>query len=154
MILNYTTTVPAEKTVAQIIALLARKNASSITQDFYPDGRVKAIRFIMRVGQLPVVFALPSNVDGVAGILAKEKPYKARSQGSRDQYTMRQREDAERISWRILKDWVEAQIALIESGQADPAQVFMPYAQRENGQTMYQLWLESTQKALPNGGAE
>ena len=154
-ILNYTTEVPVRQTVAQIIGLLAKKGAQSITQDFLDDGRCKAVRFILKVGGLPTCFALPANVDGVAGVLLKEKPYKwSYSRISRDEYTRRQRDQAERISWRILKDWIEAQMALIESGQAEAGQVFMPYAQQRDGRTMYEFWLESNQKRLGAGDDE
>jgi hypothetical protein len=151
VIISYNTKVVASKTVAQIIALLSKKGAHSITQDFYGDGRVKAIRFVMKVGEVPVCFSLPCNIEGVAGVLAKQQPYTARARKRRDQYVAEQREQAERVSWRILLTWVEAQIAMIETGQAEAAQVFMPYAQDTNGQTMFDLWRQSTQLQLESG---
>lgn len=153
-ILNYTTEVPAERTVAQIIGLLARKGARSITQDFLGDGRVKAIRFLLNVGGLPSSFSLPVNIDGVAAVIMAEKPYSKYSNLPRDEWARKQRSVAERISWRILKDWIEAQMALIESGQAEAGQVFMPYAQQRDGRTMYELWLENNQKQLSNGAPD
>jgi len=150
-ILNYSTEVPAERTVAQIIGMLARKGAQSITQDFLADGRVKAIRFLLNVGGLPSTFALPANIDGVASVIMAEKPYSRYSNQTRDEWMMKQRAAAERISWRILKDWIEAQMALIESGQADAGQVFMPYAQQADGRTMYELWLDNNQRRLAAG---
>lgn len=151
-ILNYTTEVPAAQTVAQVIGLLASKGAQSITQDFFEDGRVKAISFLLRVGAIPVRFLLPANTEGVAGVLEAENPYSSRRNVARDAYRMKLRAQAERIAWRILKDWVEAQMALIESGQAEAAQIFMPYAQQADGSTMYDLWLEGTQKQIGAGG--
>src|SRR5882724_8918263 len=118
-ILNYTTEVPAATTISQVIGMLARKGAQSITQDFLGDGRVKAVSFVLRVGVMPVRFLLPANTDGVAGVLRKENPYTSRSRGTRNDYEDKQKQQAERIAWRILKDWVEAQMALIESGQAE-----------------------------------
>lgn len=148
-ILNYTTEVPAQSTVAQIVGMLAKKGAQSITQDFLGDGRVKAVRFVLKIGEMPVSFALPANTEGVAGVLRKEKPYNSYSKGPMDQYYAKQREQAERIAWRILKDWIEAQMALIESGQAEAAQVFMPYAQQKDGLTMFEVWSGQLQKQLP-----
>jgi hypothetical protein len=150
-ILNYTTEVPATRTVGEIVGILARKGASSITQDFFGDGRVKAVSFVLRVGVMPVRFVLPANAEGVAGILKKEKPFNwGRNRGSSDDYYGKQKQQAEKIAWRILKDWVEAQIALVESGQAEVSQVFMPYAQQNDGKGMYQIWVESTYLALPS----
>jgi hypothetical protein len=154
-ILNYSTEVPAQQTVAQIIGMLARKGAQSITQDFLGDGRVKAVSFVLNVGGLPVRFLLPANTVGVAGVLAKEKPYTNYSKGTREEYRIKQSTQAEKIAWRILKDWIEAQMALIESGQAEAAQVFMPYAQSgANGGTMYELWVDSNQKKLTAGNED
>ena len=47
------------------------------------------------------------------------------------------REQAERVAWRILKDWVEAQMALIDIEMARFEEVFLPYIQTNNGQTVY-----------------
>lgn len=41
-----------------------------------------------------------------------------------------------RTSWRIIKDWVEAQMAITEAGLADVAEVFLPYAITK-GTTLY-----------------
>lgn len=140
-ILNYTTDVPANRTVGEIIGILARKGADSITQTYHEDGRIKAIGFtmILRVapGPVPIRFVLPANVEGVAAVLKREKPKDWNRPGK-----------AERVAWRIVKDWVEAQIALIESGQAQPAQVFLPYAIDNTNRTMFEVFLESKTKML------
>src|SRR5579875_3753707 len=153
-ILNYTTEVAPEKTIAQIVALLVRKGARSIEQKYNADGTVEGVIFVMPVGGLPVRFALPNNVDGVLRVMLSEKPYKPAHHGwgREKEYTAKIRAQAERTSWRILKDWIEAQIALIESGQAEIGQVFMPYALSDQGQTMYELFVENNQKRLGAGG--
>lgn len=152
-ILNYSTKVAPERTVGEITSLLARKGARSITQDFYDDGRVKAVSFILVVGELPTRFVLPVNIDGVAGVMLKDKPYRSsRVRGGIDAYKRKMRERAEWISWRILKDWIEAQMALVESGQADAAQVFLPYVVEQSGRTMYELFVDANkQRALGDG---
>lgn len=47
-------------------------------------------------------------------------------------------EQALRVSWRIIKVWVDAQIALVEAQLADVTEVFLPYAITKNGNTLYQ----------------
>lgn len=42
-----------------------------------------------------------------------------------------------RTGWRIVKDWVEAQMALIEAGLASLPEVMLPYAITSNGETLY-----------------
>ena len=43
---------------------------------------------------------------------------------------------AVRVAWRIVKDWVEAQMALVETRMVTTAEVFLPYAIMKNGQTL------------------
>jgi hypothetical protein len=151
MILNYTTEVPPERTVSEITSLLVRKGAKSITSDFHEDGRVKAVSFIMVVGGLPTRFLLPVNVAGVARVMIRDKPHKPQTRVTKVVHEERLKRQAEWVAWRILKDWVEAQMALIESGQGEAAQVFMPYATAQDGRTMYELFVENNVKQLGAG---
>ena len=41
-----------------------------------------------------------------------------------------------KLSWRIIKNWVEAQMALVEADIAEVAEVFLPYAIKD-GTTLY-----------------
>jgi len=150
-IMNYTTEVPAERTVGEITSLLVRKGARSISTEFTGEGELKAITFVMPIGGFPVCFQLPANVDGVARVMLTDKPWTSRSHGTKEQFEAKARERAKWVAWRILKDWVAAQVALIESGQAQAAQVFMPYAMQDDGRTMFQLFTESNQKRLSKG---
>lgn len=156
-ILNYTTEIAPEETIGEITALLVRKGARSINTEYNDIGVIQAVAFVMPVGGLPVRFLLPSNAAGVARVMLKEKPYNSRHHSWGDDkqraYEAKILAQAERVSWRILKDWVAAQLALIESGQAEMAQVFMPYATAANGRTMYELFVENNQKQLGSGGA-
>jgi hypothetical protein len=151
MIMNYSTRISPAQTVAEITALLVRKGAKSITQDYGERGGIKAVSFVLAVGGLGTRFLLPANPSGVARVMLRDKPWRNSRNGSKGTYEQKVMEKAEWISWRILKDWVEAQIAMIESEQVEVAQVFMPYAIAQNGQTMYELFVESNAKQLGDG---
>ena len=138
-ILNLTTEVSAEQTVGEITALLIRKAARSITTNFGDAGELASISFVMVVGGIPVQFMLPANVDGVAGVLLRDAPWHNRRGSPQPSYEAKLRRRAKWIAWRILKDWVAAQIALIESGQDD-------------GRTLFQIFVESNQTRLGAGG--
>ncbi len=156
-ILNYTTTVPAEKTVGEIIGILARKGADTVSQN-YTAGEITGVSFLFNVGGVKVAFSLPANEEGVEKYMLTEAMSKLPA-WKRDVTALPKerresiRQQARRTAWRILKDWIEAQIALVESKQAEMGQVFMPYAIAGNGQTMYQLFVENNQKQLGAGGA-
>lgn len=50
------------------------------------------------------------------------------------------REQAERVAWRIVKDWVEAQMAILESEMVQMDEIFLPYMVDNNGQTLFQAY--------------
>ncbi|HYK34713.1 hypothetical protein [Alloacidobacterium sp.] len=145
---NYTTAVPADRTVGEISALLIRKGAREITSQYDNNGKFVGIRFMMLVGGVPCCFQLPANIDGVFRVLLRDEPFNFRRASSKTDYEAKLRDRAEWVAWRILKDWIDAQIAIIESGQVEPAQVFMPFAITGNNITMFEAWVESNQKRL------
>jgi hypothetical protein len=61
----------------------------------------------------------------------------------------RVREQAERVAWRQLLRWAQAQLAMIETGMAAAEEVFLPYLQEPSGRTVYEVFAESRFKALP-----
>ena len=50
------------------------------------------------------------------------------------------RKQAERTGWRNLRDWVLAQMAIIESGMVCAEEVFLPYMTDGRGNTVYSLY--------------
>lgn len=140
-ILNYTTKIDPNKSVGEIQGILGQHGARSIFTDYDEFRNVTAIGFVLFLERdsRPLNFRLPCNVDGVLAALKKQKGVP---------YSMQNREHARRVTWRIIKDWLAAQLALIEAGQAEMAEVFMPYAIAEDGRTAYQMFRESHIKQL------
>lgn len=139
-ILNYTTSVPVDKSVSEIQRALAKAGAESVSVD-YANGQVSAIKFVIRLGSVPILFRMPCSVDGVMTALKK-----ARVQ--RRQMTA---EHAARVAWRIVKDWTLVQLALVEAHQAQLTEVFLPYVVNDNGQTLFQHFQANAQKMLAAG---
>jgi hypothetical protein len=135
-LLNYTTSIAAEKTVGEIQAKLAKSGAHQILHEYDGFGNVAALSFRIRTKFGDMAFRLPSNIAAVERILEKQH----RSGSISRRYT--EREQATRVGWRILKDWIEAQLALIETGMVSVEQVFLPYAQNAQGQTIYEALVE------------
>jgi hypothetical protein len=142
-ILNYTTSIDAGKTAAEVQNILAKGGAQSVAID-YMDGMPSALIFTVTFCEQPLRFRLPCNAEGVLKAMSK---YKSGVPSSKQNI-----EQARRVAWRIIKDWTEAQLALIESGQSQMAEAFMPYVFDETTQqTMFQRFTDSTQKQLTNG---
>lgn len=127
-LLNYSTSISAEKTVAEIQAKLAKAGAHQILQEYH-DGVIDAVSFRIKTQFGDMAFRLPADIDKVQLVLQR--------QFKRGKYT--EREQAARVGWRILKDWAEAQLALIETGMATVEQVFLPYWQNPKGETLYEV---------------
>lgn len=130
-ILNYTTTVDAFKTVSEIEYILVKHRAKSVMKN-YEGETIVGLSFLIDTGMLQIPVRLPVKVDDCLKILQKEKRDNPRKQikATRDQ--------AERVAWRILKDWVEAQMALLDIEMVKFEEVFLPYIETNNGQTVYE----------------
>lgn len=152
---NYTTSIGEAQTVGEIIGLLSAKGARSIQITYDDQNRPSGIGFIVMLDSVPIPFKLPCNFEGVfRSIAANYKDRWARQRFERNPESMAQ---SRRVAWRIIKDWVAAQMAVIEAEQASLIQVFLPYVvQGESGQTMFHRFLEhvSKTKALPSAPAE
>ncbi len=125
-ILNYTTKVPAAKTIQEISDKLVRHGAKAIMIEYdlmQPSG----LSFIVTTKYGDVPFRLPANIKAVRTVLEQ--------QGVRRFVDL---EMAANIAWRILKDWTEAQMAIIEADLATLEQVFLPYMQLSDSKdTLY-----------------
>ena len=125
-ILNYTTKVKAETTAGEIQSILGKSGAQAVMQE-YEVGEITAISFRFEMeGQL-LSFRLPVNTEGVLKAIKRDV--------TDGRYT--NEAQAKRTAWRIIKDWVEAQMAIVEANQADMVEVFLPYLQDNTGETVY-----------------
>lgn len=130
-ILNYTTTVDSFKTVSEIERILVNHNAKSIMKNY--DGEsIMGLSFLIDTGVQQIPVRLPVKVDECLEVLKKEKKNSPRSNIKAN------REQAERVAWRILKDWVEAQMALLDIQMVRFEEIFLPYIETGNGQTIYE----------------
>jgi hypothetical protein len=121
---NYTTKINQGQTVAEIQALLAAKGAQSIMVD-YENGDPTALAFMVKWQGQEVPFRLPCNWEGALAALKRDRRKVDETQ-------------ARAIAWRIVKDWVAAQMAIIEAGQATLQEVFLPYALVNKQTTLFQ----------------
>lgn len=101
-----------------------------ILTEYSPEGLPSALSFRILTEFGVMTFRLPSNADQVYKILQRQYLRVPRS--------LRTLGQANRVAWRIVKDWTEAQLAMIECGLVDVAQVFLPYAQDSTGTTIYE----------------
>jgi len=134
-ILNYTTKIDSIKTIGEIQQILVSHGAKKIVSDYDDDGVPVNVTFCLIVRDQMTAFSLPANYAGVLRAMEKNKKV------PRNLCT---KEQAVRVAWRIVKDWVEAQMAIVEAEVAEMAEVFLPYTVTKSGNTLY--------KEIENGG--
>ena len=126
-ILNYTTNVDVYTTLGAIRGQLVKHGAKMIMQDYDDEGHIAALSFLIDTPAGARGIRLPANVDAVHAVLTRQK-------------VKCDREQAERVAWRIVKDWVEAQMAILESEMVQMDEIFLPYMVNGQGQTLFQAY--------------
>lgn len=126
-LLNYSTTVDAIKTVFEIEAILAKHGVRESRKLYDDDGMVCALEFTVNTPKGEIPIRLPIDHDSVLQVLEKQ----------RVEPRYRTKDQALKIAWRILKDWVAAQMAIIETEMVSMDEVFLPYIITKTGNTLY-----------------
>jgi hypothetical protein len=139
---NYTSMIAPAKTLMEIQAMLGKARAKSISIDYDNDGQPAAVSFVLMLDDFPQTFRLPRNDKGALVAL----------KAARIENRYKTIDHAKRVSWRILKDWLDAQLALVECNQAEMAQAFMPYA-TQGDTTLFEAYRASRQLQLGAGNA-
>ncbi len=137
-IANYSTTVTALKSIGEIQGILVAHGAKSILMD-YDMGEPIGLSFIIETPYGDTPFRLPASIDRVQAVLNKQR---IRSVVPKDL--------ASRVAWRILKDWVRAQMAILETNMVSIDQIFLPYMQVDGGKILYEVMLDHKLQ-LPGG---
>lgn len=137
---NYTTTVSAFKTIAEIEEFLAG-NDCAFVQKQYENREPIGLSFTIFIKpDQPVNYRLPVNWKSTLKIFERDPKITN---------SMCTKEQASKTSWRIVKDWIVSQIALIQTGAVTMEQVFLPYmVVSKNGKTLFDAYLESGPKLL------
>lgn len=142
-ILNFTTKIDAWKTVNEIQQILSKHGIThfSIRNE---GGFPVALAFTIDYNGQPLNFLLPCNHEGVLRYLKADRKVPNTSKNS---------DQALRTSWRIVKDWVEAQLAIVQAQLAPIQEVFMPYLViNASGETLSQRMLNGNGMKLLNNG--
>lgn len=142
---NYTSSVSVERTIAAIEQELVKIGVSHIEKS-YANGLPTGIIFSITIPNAPVLrYKIPVNSESAHDILKSIPTYRRKPKEWL-------RAQASRTAWRIVFNWIEIQVAMVQLQQADSLQVFLPYAYNtETGQTLYEKIRGNGYTALLNG---
>lgn len=120
-----TTSIEPDQTAGEILRVLSKAKARSITNLYSLDGELTGLAFTLIRGEREFCYELPVRVEPVFKILNGDRDgwgrYSQTSMATKD------RAQAKRTAWRQLYRWIQAQVAMIEAGMVETQEVFLPY---------------------------
>ncbi len=135
----------------EIEKILTKHGVSDIWKQYSGDGELEGINFVVKtdVGMLP--FKLPANIQAVQQVLKNQK--NAGGLSHVPWHAINDLAQSRRTVWRILKDWIDSQMALIELDIVKIEQVFLPYMyDSKTEKTLYETLKEKNFAGiLPEG---
>lgn len=146
---NTTTGIDAARTVVEVQGYLASKGVRRFQIEYDEQGVPSALAFEISTEHGPEAFSLPARIDGILAVIKRK--------GSGVAPGKQTREQAARIAWRLIKEWVEVQVSMIDAGLATLDEVFFPYQRAVDGRTIYEVYAERQMLAFTdhtNGRSE
>jgi hypothetical protein len=129
---NYTTIVPANRSIEEIHGALVKHGATGVLYKYEQGtGRIEALQFLLPVKDQNVTFSLPVNWRKFQRVLELQQVRR----WNEEEYVYR-------VAWRNIRDWVMAQLALYETEIVEMPQVFLPFATDAQGQTLYEKMVD------------
>ena len=146
---NYTSNVPVSQTIFNIEKVLIKCGVNGITKEYgATPGEIMSVIFHIQPDPASPKFTirLPVNKERAQDALwldyvgddkldanGRFSEWKCKKKKKRSDFA----QQAERTAWKIIQDWVEVQMSMIQTRQADFVEVFMPYL-FDGQQTIYQ----------------
>jgi hypothetical protein len=134
---NYASEIPIDRIFAELQQTLGTHGAKHISFEYGDDGKVQGLAFTIKVNDRFIPIKLPARVEKAQAVLKKqwEDGVISHKRGKENTYG---NEQAYRVAWRNILDWVLAQMALLEIGMAKMEEVFLPYMQDRDGVTFFE----------------
>lgn len=129
------TRVHYDKTIDEIRKILVKAGAKKIVFDYDLELPTK-LSFSYPFKEEMMYFTLPLRFNGI-----RENMKKLKVQGG-DEQTLN-------IGWRVMKDWILAQLTMVDAEVAEFSEVFFSYGVTRDGTTMYEFVKNMTRNDSP-----
>jgi len=111
-----------------------KHGVKSIMKIYGDDQEITGIYFVIELDGYQLTYRLPARVEKCQAILLGNLGRRARPETRK-----KIPKQAERTAWKILSDWVEVQLAMVELAQIEITEVFLPYMyEAATDQTFYE----------------
>lgn len=140
---NYTSSVPVINSIGRIEHRLSQAGATHIAKQYVKERPIGMI-FQIPINDIPMTFKLPAKAEKVYEFMVKQRA-RPPKQSQKEAIQMQ----ADRTGWKILSDWVDIQVSMIQLDQAEAVEVFLPYAyDGRNDKTLFEKMKENNFKQL------
>ncbi len=136
---NYSTEVPAQKTVSEIEDLLVKNTVTDTWKEYDASGHIISLNFAVMTEFGKVPFKLKINVEVIRQLLAEQKRAGLIDISKKDAADI---EYARNVGWRILKDLIDAQMAVVAIKMRKVEQIFLADICSQNGKTFFEVLAE------------
>jgi len=140
---NYSSSIAINRIFTKLQKVLAEHGAKHIVFDYGDDGKIYGMTFVIETAGRKIPIKLPARVDKAASLL--ERQYR---EGLIKSRKVLEPEQAYRVAWRNILDWVDAQMALLDIEMAKIEEIFLPYMADQTGKTFFEL-MEKSDFLLP-----
>lgn len=127
MLKNYKSSSALPNIFAQIDKTLTSHGAKRIVKDYDNQGRIVSISFVVATKRGNMAVRLPASFDRVETIF-KNDGYRYKP------------DQPYRTAWATIRDWVDAQMALIDWDMVKIEEIFLPYMVDNLGKTYFQYF--------------
>lgn len=143
---NYSTKILVEKTIMEIEQILIKFGAQGIYKN-YNGNRLDGIMFYLIKDGQKIPFKIPMKIEKTRTIIIKAVKEGKLSKKYLDEPL--RTEQGERVVWRIIKDWIDSQLSLLEIEYVEAIEILLPYAYNVIEQkTMYEKFIEKKEDFL------
>lgn len=141
---GYTTEVPTHRTVGEIQQMLAEHGAERVSLD-YEGKQASAVMFQIALGDERLRYRLPCRWQQIEKHLRADEAAMARLKKSGKKVD---EVHCRAIGWRIIRDWLDAQLALINLEMAGLDEIMLPYMLLRDDKTVYDNFREQRAERL------
>lgn len=145
---NYTSTIAINRIFDGLQKELAGHGAKQIVFEYGEDGKIYGLTFVIEVMGQMIPIKLPARIAEAQALLKKQY-----EEGLISNRKVLEPEQAYRVAWRNIWDWVSAQMALLDIKMAKIEEIFLPYMTTRSGETFFEI-MESNNFRLGSGTEE
>jgi hypothetical protein len=131
MIKNYTSEVPASRSVAHIEEVLMAHGATSIMK-LCEGGSLSGIAFVIKVDGKEIPFKLPARIDRIEKSLLDGRKHRI-TKAAREKIALQ----AQRTAWKLLSEWIDINMTFVDLDQSEITELFTGFIYDTHSKTTF-----------------